>query len=115
MPCIQLSKMASSSLDLNLATTDINHCKGYIIILDPMSGNLSALLEQCSLNQCVACVIVNSEDSLDVTGFVNFDAFTIPVFLLKRENGMQLLKLAAKSKISIMTEPMLLKQFKSES
>ena len=114
MPCIQLSKMASSSLDLNLATTDINHCKGYVIILDPMSGNLSILLQQCSLNQCVACVIVNSEDSLDVTGFVNFDTFTFPVFFLKRENGMQLLKLAAKSKISIKTESVLSK-FQSES
>ncbi len=114
MPCIQLSKMAISLLDLNLATTDINHCKGYVIILDSVFGNLSAILQQCSLNECVACVIVNSEDSLNVPAVVNFDIFTFPVFLLKRENGMQLLEFAAKSKICIKTESVLSK-FKSES
>ena len=111
--CIQLSRTAVyDAIRLNPVTRDLDHCKGHVAVCKWHHQEIVSKLQSCSLNRCVACIIINVEDSLDVpsTNVVNFDAFSFfPIYLLKREDGTRLLQLITKSadsssKINIRTE-----------
>ena len=111
--CIQLNRRAVDAIGLNPVTTDIDHdCKGHVAVCKwhLHDQEMRSKLQSCSQKGCVACIIINIEDSLDVpsTNAVNFNTYSFfPIYLLKREDGAQLLQMIKKSagsKINIRTE-----------
>ncbi len=103
IPCIQLCTKADDEIGLNPITTNISTSKGHVVIFkDGLINESKILLQNCSETECVACIFINSSDTLVVTSDVNFNDYNFPIFLLRKDHGLKLIENV--SNVSIRTE-----------
>ncbi len=110
IPCIQLCKKADDEIGLNPITADISSSNGHVVIFkDGLLDESKMLLQVCSKTECMACIFINSSDTLDLTvtsSDVNFNDYNFPIYLLRKDHGLKLLDqmMINVSKVSIRTK-----------
>ncbi len=108
IPCIQLCKKADVEIDLTPITADISSCKGRVVIFkDGLIDESKMLLQDCSKTECVACIFINSSDTLNLVTSLddNFNDYDFPIYLLRKHDGLQLVhQMSHVSVVSIRTE-----------
>ena len=104
--CFQLCSSVNDLISPSLVALNVEDCSGKVVFygdcIEHDGNRLSAFLQKCSTNQCVGCILVNS-DERKILDTIDFSRYTFPIYLLDTYNGTRLKELAKKCDLFIKT------------